>query len=210
MKVCLHECTEVFHHRYHFCQIYQIQKSHERETFSIRKDGFSFVSEIITTWILLFIILTNESNLFLIEVMFNWAHINLFTFLSLNLLRVSFGSPVLTDSVDPLIRVSQLWLLLSKSRDINLFKLVFRCWCQFSFTKNLEKFSAKILILILLKCSLLSFSCLLGSILFSCKSLVLDGNSLPLPCCSNRQNLVQCQIQLQCYHHFSMILLDLL
>ena len=57
--------------------------------------------------ILLFIILTNESNLFPIELMFNWAHINLFTFLSFRFLKISFGSPVWADSVYPLFRVSQ-------------------------------------------------------------------------------------------------------
>ena len=58
---------------------------------------------------------------------------------------------------------------LSKCRDLDVFKLVFRCWSQFSFTRNLEKFSAKILIPLLLKCSLLSFNCLLGSMLSSCE-----------------------------------------
>ena len=135
----------------------------------VGKDGSSFASELIRMPILWFIILTNELNLFLIELMFNWAHINLFTFLSLTFLRISFRSPVWADSVDPLFRVSQLWLFLSKSRDIDVFKLVFCCWCQFSFAKNLENFSAKILIPLLLKCSLLSFKCLLGSILSSCE-----------------------------------------
>ena len=58
--------------------------------------------------ILLFIILINESNLFLREFMFNWAHINLFTFLSLRFLRISFGSPVWAELVDPMFGVSQL------------------------------------------------------------------------------------------------------
>ena len=67
---------------------------------SSRTHGYSFVSEIMRMSILLFIILTNESNLFLIEFMSNWAHINLFTFLSLRFLRISFGSPVWADSVE--------------------------------------------------------------------------------------------------------------
>ena len=58
---------------------------------------------------------------------------------------------------------------LSKSRDIDIFELFLRCWRQFGFTKNLEKFSAKILIPLLLKCSLLSFKCSLGSMLSSCE-----------------------------------------
>ena len=76
----------------------------------VGKDRSSFVSQIIRMSILLFTTLTNESNLFAIEFMFNWAHINLFTFLSLRFLRISFGSPVWADSVDPLFGVSQLWL----------------------------------------------------------------------------------------------------
>ena len=60
-------------------------------------------------------------------------------------------------------------LLLSKSRDIDGFKLAFICWLQFSFAKNLEKFSSKILIPLLFKCNLLSVMCLLGSILSSCE-----------------------------------------
>ena len=56
--------------------------------------------------ILLFTILVNESNLFLIEFMFHWAHINLFT--SLRFLSISFGQPVSADSVDPFFGVSQL------------------------------------------------------------------------------------------------------
>ena len=51
--------------------------------------------------ILLFIILINESNLFLREFMFNWVHINLFRFSDF---KISFGSPVWADSVDPLFR----------------------------------------------------------------------------------------------------------
>ena len=58
--------------------------------------------------ILLFIILTNESNLFLIELMFNWAQSNLFIFLSLRFLKIFFGSAVWADSVDPFFGVSQL------------------------------------------------------------------------------------------------------
>ena len=58
---------------------------------------------------------------------------------------------------------------LSKSRDIDVFKLVFRCCRQFSFTRNLEKLSAKFLILLLLKCSLVLLKCLLGSMLSSCE-----------------------------------------
>ena len=58
--------------------------------------------------ILLFIMLTNELHLFLIELMFNWAHINLLTFLSLRFLRISFGSRVWADLVDPMFGVSQL------------------------------------------------------------------------------------------------------
>ena len=139
----------------------------------IGKNRSSFVSEIMRTSILFFITLTNESNLFFIESMFNWAHINLFTFLSLRFLRISFGLPVWTNSVDPLFGVSRLWLFLSKSRNIDVFKLVLRCWCQFSFTRNLEKLSAKILIPLLLKCSLLTFKCLLGSMLSSC-----EGNEI--------------------------------
>ena len=48
-----------------------------------------------------------ESNLFLIVFMFNWTHINLFTFLS-----ISFGLSVWEDLVDPLFRVSQLLIVL--------------------------------------------------------------------------------------------------
>ena len=133
------------------------------------KDRSSFVSEIMRMSVLLFSILTNESNLFLIEFMSNWTHINLFTFLSLRFSRISFGSPVWADWVDPLLGVLQLWLFLCKSGDIDAFKLVFCCWRQFSFTRNLEKFSAKILIPLLFKCSFLSFKCLLGSMISSCK-----------------------------------------
>ena len=127
----------------------------------VRKDGSSCVS------VLLFIILTNELILFLIEFMINSAYISPFTFLSPRFLRTSFGSTVWADSIDPLFGVSQLWLFLSKSRDIDVFKLVFPCWHQLSFTRNLETFSAKILIPLIFKCSLLSFKCLLGSMLSS-------------------------------------------
>ena len=58
--------------------------------------------------ILLFVLLINESNLFLKEFMFNWAHINLFTFPSLIFFRIFFGSSVWADSVDTLFGVSQL------------------------------------------------------------------------------------------------------
>ena len=75
--------------------------------YPVGKGGSSFISEIIRMSILLFIILTNESNLFPIELMFNWAHINLFTFLSFRFLKISYGSPVWGDSVDPLFKVSQ-------------------------------------------------------------------------------------------------------
>ena len=68
-----------------------------------RKNRSSFVSEIMrmSILILLFIILINESNLLLREFIFNWANINLFTFLSLRFLSISFKSPVWADSVDP-------------------------------------------------------------------------------------------------------------
>ena len=74
----------------------------------VGKDGSIFVSEIIGMSVLLFIILTNESNLFLVDLMFNWKHITLFTFLSVRFLRIFFGLPVCANSVDPLFRVSQL------------------------------------------------------------------------------------------------------
>ena len=49
---------------------------------SSRKKMHPVLSQIMRNSILLFTISTNESNLFIIEYMFNWAHINLFTFLS--------------------------------------------------------------------------------------------------------------------------------
>ena len=47
--------------------------------------------------------------------MFNWARINLFTFLSLRFLRISFGSPVWVDSV---VRSFTATTFLSKSREM--------------------------------------------------------------------------------------------
>ena len=114
----------------------------------VRKDGSSCVS------ILLFIILTNELILFLIEFMINSAYISPFTFLSPRFFYPLFG-------------VSQLWLFLSKSGDIDVFKLVFPCWHQLIFTRNLEIFSAKKLKPLIFKCSLLSFECLLVAVLSS-------------------------------------------
>ena len=67
-----------------------------------------FVSEIMRTSILFLTISTNESNLFFTDLMFNWAHINLFIFLSLRLFSIYFGPLVWLDSVEPLFQVSQL------------------------------------------------------------------------------------------------------
>ena len=61
----------------------------------VGNDESSFVSEIMRMSILLFTISISESNLFLIEFMFNWAHINLFTLLCLRLTSVSFGYSIL-------------------------------------------------------------------------------------------------------------------
>ena len=119
--------------------------------------------------ILLFVLLTNKSNLFLIEFVFNGAHITLFTFLSLWFLRISFQSSVWQIQLILYSEFHSYDSFLFKSRDIDVFKLVFCCWCQFSFTRNLEKFSAKILIPLLFKYNLLLFTYLLGSIPSSCE-----------------------------------------
>ena len=114
--------------------------------------------------ILLFTISLVESDLFLIVFMFNWTYINLFTFLS-----ISFGLSVWEDLVDPLFRVFQLWILLFYP-NLDIFKLVFRCAYQFSFTRSPEKFSTKFLVpLLSTKCNLLSLKCLIGSILSPCE-----------------------------------------
>ena len=67
-----------------------------------------FVSEIMRTSILFLTISTNESNLFFTDLMCNWAHINLFIFLSLRFFSIYFGLLVWLDSVEPLFQVSQL------------------------------------------------------------------------------------------------------
>ena len=108
--------------------------------------------------------------------------------------------------------------LLPKSGDRDVFKLAFHCWRQFSFNRNVEKFSVKNLISLLFKCNLLSFKCLVGSILLSC-----ERNEIFLSVhigirqwftsfalLFNSSSLEHRQAQIQCYCHFSKMLLDLL
>ena len=134
--------------------------------YPLGKDGSSFVSDIMKMSVLLFIILTNESNLFLIEFMFNWARINLFTFLSLRFLRFPLDHQFGQIRLILYLEFHSYDFFLCKSRDINiLLKLVFCYWRQFSFTRNLEKFSAKTLISLLFEYNLLLFKCLLGSVI---------------------------------------------
>ena len=106
----------------------------------------------------------SSSNLFLTEFMFKWTQINLLRFFSLRLLSSSLGLVKLFFRRTFLSGVSRTWLSLSEFRFTDVCKLIFCCWRQLSFFKNIEKFSAKTFIPLWFKCNLLSLRCLLESI----------------------------------------------
>ena len=68
-----------FHHFFRFCQIYVVLRSCECET-GIGNDEYSLASEIIKMSPLVLAISFKDSNLFLLESMFDYAHNNWLTF----------------------------------------------------------------------------------------------------------------------------------
>ena len=122
----------------------------------------SFASNIMRKSILFFTMSNSKSNFFVTECMFNWVHINLFTFLSLRFSSILFRSSISVNVLYCLLGVSQSWFALSLSRGKDVFKQMFHYWCQFSFSKNLELMSLKNLIPWLFTCNLLPFNRFLG------------------------------------------------
>ena len=134
----------------------------------LEQEESSFSFEIISILILSLIILASRSNLFLWELMFKWAQINLLGFFNLRLLICSSGiERSLFERFNS--RVSLAWLSFSEFKCTDVGKSIFCCWCQSNFVKNDKKFSAKTLTPLKFKCNLISFRCLLESILSICE-----------------------------------------